>query len=64
MVDIVVTLFQLLFTNDRQKATKVKCKRDESTNSQYSWNIFLFTRSIILSFVGACLQKNTKLYQK
>ena len=54
----------LQMTDKRQKATKVKCKRDESTNSQYSWNIFLFTRSIILSFVGACLQKNTKLYQK
>ena len=52
----------LQMTDKRQKATKVKCKCDESTNSQYSWNIFLFTRSIILSFVGACLQKNTKLY--
>ena len=31
MFDIVLILFYLLFTNDRQRATKFRCKRDEST---------------------------------
>ena len=34
LVDGVVTLFWLLFTNDRQKATKVKWKREESLAKQ------------------------------
>ena len=39
-MEVVVILFSLLFTNDRQKtkATKVKGKRDESTTKQ---SIFL-----------------------
>ena len=53
MVNVVVTLF-LAIVNEWhtkwQKATKVKCKRDKSTdvlqNSQYSCNIFLFRISI------------------
>ena len=31
---LVVTLFLLLFTKDRQKAVKVKCKREESLTKQ------------------------------
>ena len=42
LVDMVVILFYLLFTNDRQKTTRVKCKwglkHDESTTNQ---SIFL-----------------------
>ena len=38
LVNVVVILFYLLFRNDRQKATKVKCKCDESITKQ---SIFL-----------------------
>ena len=43
LVNIVNLLFQLLFTNDRQKATKVKCKCDKSTTKQ---SIFVEYREI------------------
>ena len=49
--------YYLRMTNNRQKATKVKCKRDESiTNSQYLWNIFFSRRSINFQFCWSSLE--------
>ena len=62
MVNVVVILFYLLFRNDRQKATKVKCKRNESFTKQ---SILSRTYSPLekrLSFAGAHSQKITRLY--
>ena len=47
MADVVVILFYLLFTNDRQKATKVKCKRNESTTKQSIFLEYIFFRKSI-----------------
>ena len=45
-MDMVVLLLYMLFTNDRQKSTKVKCKRgrerDESTTKQSIFMEFIF----------------------
>ena len=60
---IVVTLFQLSYTNDDEK-------QRERTNgnainllqsSLYSWNIYCFFKKKHSSFAGACAKKNIKL---
>lgn len=60
---IVVTLFQLSYTNDDEK------QRERTNgnainllqNSLYSWNIYCFFKKKHSSFAGACAKKNIKL---
>ena len=50
-------------TDKRQKAAKVKCKRDESQNSQYWWNI-VFSKSsiwVLLQLIRRWTQHFTKI---
>ena len=61
--DGVVTLFQLLFMKGRQKATKVKSKRDECITKQSIFLEYVLSWKKHLSFAGACSQMNTTLYQ-
>lgn len=34
LVDVIILFFNILFLNDRQKVTKVKCKINEPTKKQ------------------------------
>ena len=46
----------------RQKATKVKCKRDESTTKQAIFVEYIILYKKHLGFAGDLSRKNTKLY--
>ena len=48
-------------TDQRQKATKVKCKREESLTKQSIFEEYSFLQKKHLSFVGARWQMNTTL---
>ena len=50
-------------TDKRQKATKVKCKRDESLTKQSIFVEYSLLYNKHLSFAGARSQMNTTLYQ-
>ena len=50
-------------TNKRQKATKVKCKREESQAKQSIFVEYTLLEKKRLSFAGARWQMNTTLYQ-
>ena len=54
-------MFSLLFTNDRQKATKVKCKREESLTKQSMFGEYSLLYKKHLRFAGARWQMNTTL---
>ena len=68
LVDGAVTLFYLLFTDDRQetKATKVKCKCEECLTKQSIFVEYSLLRSIwvLLELVGRSTQQFTKINQK
>ena len=73
LVDGVVTLFQLLFTNDSLDRQKTKGHRGQmlmwrisNKNSQYLLNIVFSRRSIwiLLELFGRWTQHFTKIYQK
>ena len=53
-------------TDKRQKATKIKCKLEESQNSQYLCHMVFSRRSIwlLLKLVGRWTQHFTKIDQK
>ena len=53
----------LQMTDKRQKATKVKCKREESLTKQSIFVEYSLLLKKHLSFAGACWQMNTTLYQ-
>ena len=53
----------LRMTDKRQKATKVKCKREESLIKQSIFLEYTLLQKKRLSFAGACWQMNTTLYQ-
>ena len=52
--------------NDRQKATKVKCKHDESLTKQPIFEEYVFSKSIwvLLELVGRWTQHFTKIDQE
>ena len=50
-------------TDKRQKATKVKCKREESVTKQSIFVEYSLLSKKHLSFAGARWQMNTTLYQ-
>ena len=50
-------------TDKRQKATKVKCKRDECITKQSKFVEYILLWKKHLSFAGARWQMNTILYQ-
>ena len=50
-------------TDKRQKATKVKCKREESLTKQSIFVEYSLLQKKHLSFSGAHSQMNTTLYQ-
>ena len=52
----------LPMTDKRQKATKVKCKRDESTTKESIFLEFIILQKNHPSFAGALSQKDTDLY--
>ena len=63
----VVTLFQLLFTNDRQKATKVECKRDESITKQsifVEYILLLKKHWVLLELIRSWTQHFTRIDQE
>ena len=53
----------LRMTDKRQKATKVKCKRDEFLTKQSIFVEYSVLQNKHLSFAGAHSQMNTTLYQ-
>ena len=53
----------LQMTDKRQKATKVKCKREESLTKQSIFVEYSLLLKKHLSFAGARWQMNTTLYQ-
>ena len=55
--------FSYFFMNDRKKATKVKCKRDESIAKQSIFVEYIPLQKKQLSLAGAPSQINTTLYQ-
>ena len=50
-------------TDKRQKATKVKCKREESLTKQSIFVEYSLLQKKHLSFTGVCWQMDTTLYQ-
>ena len=50
-------------TDKRQKATKVKCKREESLTKQSIFVEYSLLYKKYLSFAGARWQMNTTIYQ-
>ena len=53
----------LRMTDKRQKATKVKCKRDESLTKQSIFVEYSLLQNKHLSYAGAPSQMNTTFYQ-
>ena len=65
MVDVVIKLFWLLFTNDRKKTRlqRSKCERDEYITKKSISVDYVLLKQTNLSFAGARSQEKRKIEQ-